>query len=500
MAVAVKTTPRASTPSPFDRMPIVSLVGAAYVIGCFGVVGLVLPYLWWEVFGLDEASMMNQVLLMLVVGLTLFGMGFVGIQLLGNRAPVGTRAGIFVAVVGVLLILLITRWASLWIEYWIYYGHWLGNSGPTVGPILVGAVGLILLGVGVYYFMDRRVESYIVMLDEQGWFSATSYKGLQGMRVRRGTVLGILIIVGAGIYTLISQGTLQRGPENWAIAIPFTGQVMVTNETKGDAGTWLAKRFENDWDAENSRLKQPVWMSRYVLRDINEEVSRNVRIVDRGDSATLKERDVVSDTQFKDEVANVKNQGLNPPVGVQLSPAAGDDVGNYVRIRDAGDATDPNIKPGTIVTRVEFESAISRLRDLAEQGKAQGKKPPTAVPVSLGTGTEVYYSLTLLPSLQYTLPLLLIGATLWLAWRIVNYPVFADFLIATEAELNKVSWSTRRRLMQDTVVVLATVFLMAVFLFAMDQAWSHLLSWRQIGVIQLPRDQEQKKQIENRPW
>ncbi len=33
---------------------------------------------------------------------------------------------------------------------------------------------------------------------------------------------------------------------------------------------------------------------------------------------------------------------------------------------------------------------------------------------------------------------------LWLAWRVVNVPSFADFLIATEAELNKVSWTTRR--------------------------------------------------------
>src|SRR2546430_6963945 len=37
-----------------------------------------------------------------------------------------------------------------------------------------------------------------------------------------------------------------------------------------------------------------------------------------------------------------------------------------------------------------------------------------------------------------TLPLLLAAASLWLAYRVVNYPTFADFLIATEAEMNKV--------------------------------------------------------------
>ena len=50
---------------------------------------------------------------------------------------------------------------------------------------------------------------------------------------------------------------------------------------------------------------------------------------------------------------------------------------------------------------------------------------------------------------------------LWRAWRgMVNFPAFADFLIATEAEMNKVSWTTRKRLVQDTIVVLTTVVLM----------------------------------------
>ena len=31
----------------------------------------------------------------------------------------------------------------------------------------------------------------------------------------------------------------------------------------------------------------------------------------------------------------------------------------------------------------------------------------------------------------------------WIAFRLVNLPSFADFLIAVEAEMNKVSWPTR---------------------------------------------------------
>ena len=45
-------------------------------------------------------------------------------------------------------------------------------------------------------------------------------------------------------------------------------------------------------------------------------------------------------------------------------------------------------------------------------------------------------------------PLLLSAGLIWFAWRIVNWPTFADFLIATEAEINKVSWTTRKRLVR----------------------------------------------------
>ena len=35
---------------------------------------------------------------------------------------------------------------------------------------------------------------------------------------------------------------------------------------------------------------------------------------------------------------------------------------------------------------------------------------------------------------------------LWAAYRVVNLPAFADFLIAVEAEMNKVSWPRERAL------------------------------------------------------
>ena len=63
----------------------------------------------------------------------------------------------------------------------------------------------------------------------------------------------------------------------------------------------------------------------------------------------------------------------------------------------------------------------------------------------------------------------------WLIFRLVQYPPFVEFLIATEAEMNKVSWTSRDDLYRATTVVLTTVVLVAVFLFAVDWIWSNLL-------------------------
>jgi len=60
----------------------------------------------------------------------------------------------------------------------------------------------------------------------------------------------------------------------------------------------------------------------------------------------------------------------------------------------------------------------------------------------------------------------------WMAFRLVNWPRFADFLIAVEAEMNKVSWPTRAELFRASVVVLVTIFVLAVVLFGYDAIWN----------------------------
>lgn len=69
------------------------------------------------------------------------------------------------------------------------------------------------------------------------------------------------------------------------------------------------------------------------------------------------------------------------------------------------------------------------------------------------------------------IPGVLLVAGLWVAYRLVNVPAFADFLIAVEAEMNKVSWPTRAELFRSSMVVLITIFFLAAVLFGFDSFW-----------------------------
>jgi preprotein translocase subunit SecE len=59
-----------------------------------------------------------------------------------------------------------------------------------------------------------------------------------------------------------------------------------------------------------------------------------------------------------------------------------------------------------------------------------------------------------------------------------------DFFIATEGEMKKVSWSTKKEVIGSTKVVLAFTFMMALFLFVADAVFILIFSY--IDVLQLP--------------
>jgi preprotein translocase SecE subunit len=329
-----------------------------------------------------------------------------------------------------------------------------------VGAALTAAIGLGLAALGIRWLFKPTAERALVALENQGWFSTTEYKPKQGQKVRRGTIAGLLVIALAGIYTLHSHHTLRRGAPDWQLNVPFTGVVLVENP--GDVADHLPADLPTRPGPDG--VARPA-IDRYALRTIN------------------------------DSYAN---------------PRA------YIKLTDAGGAESLRGKEGQVIPRPEFDQAVAELRQEFEaevanvrdenkraqlQEEFERNRLPQGEPPQPATGTVQFRSVTLLPSVQYTVPLLLLALSLWLSWRVVHLPVFADFLIATEAELNKVSWPTRKRLVQDTIVVLTTVVLMASYLLVVDLVWKEVLSSWPIQVLQLPADQtEANTSVEQKPW
>jgi preprotein translocase SecE subunit len=347
---------------------------------------------------------------------------------------------------------------------------WAFGVGVTVG------VGVLLLALLVRFFLDPRAEGWLTTIEDQGWFTAASYKASQGMRVRRGTMLGLLLLAGSGIWTL--HLGLSSANQSWQFALPFTGRAVVTRDRAGDVPEL---RQQLDQQAALGVESPAVTLDRFQLQAYNSQAqAKYVKITDAGLDLYKDEQTVASERRDLFDQAR------------QESPELFENARTFER--------------GSVVAKSEVDAErkqrLEKRQKLQEKGLdevlAQSQVvPPTDVPIEPASAEVQYTSLTLLPQLRFTLPLLLGALSLWLAWRVVNMPLFADFLVATEAELNKVSWTTRKRLVQDTIVVLVTVVLLCIFLFLADTVWSQLLTG--IGVLQ-PPPRDTTQQAQEQPW
>jgi preprotein translocase subunit SecE len=84
--------------------------------------------------------------------------------------------------------------------------------------------------------------------------------------------------------------------------------------------------------------------------------------------------------------------------------------------------------------------------------------------------------------LRFLVPGLLLAAGLWLAFRAVNVPRFADFLISVESEMAKVSWPSLDEVVRSSIVIIFLIFALAAILAAYDLFW-----WWFLRLIQGPR-------------
>jgi preprotein translocase SecE subunit len=339
MAVAEKTIVEPAPRNPQRELAFKSCLGAFYVLASLWLVFAGMPYVWAQAFPEVHPFLAGALLLIVDAGVAA-GAFFLGWYLERNaQPPHGFRAGVFAVCATVLIV--------VWIAHWI---------GTLLAEQDLGAFGMVLtLGVaaGLIFaasrlFLKPGFSSWLIHWEDQGWFHATSYKGNQGVRVRRGTMLAALVLGACGLYTMISHRALGSdlyGTGNdWELTIPFT--------------------------------------------------------------------------------------------------LDGDDV----------------------------------------------------------AGAGAYRAIPLMYQIHYTVPVVLSLMLIWFAWRVVNWPIFADFLIATEAEMNKVSWTSRQRLFQDTIVVLVTVTLLTLFLFVVDILWIKILSSPVVQVLKVDIKAEQLKQQEKSQW
>ena len=73
-------------------------------------------------------------------------------------------------------------------------------------------------------------------------------------------------------------------------------------------------------------------------------------------------------------------------------------------------------------------------------------------------------------------PAIALAVALWFGYRVVNWPRFSDFLIAVEAEMNKVTWPSKDELKRASMVVIFTIFFLAIALFLFDVLWQAIFS------------------------
>lgn len=141
------------------------------------------------------------------------------------------------------------------------------------------------------------------------------------------------------------------------------------------------------------------------------------------------------------------------------------------------------------MARTETHNFWNELTAVSLYKRNQGRlaRQLTAAGIGLGIALGAYWLydqvlLGLNPAVRVAIPALIIAIGGWATFRLINWPTFAEFLIAVEGEMNKVTWATKTELIRATIVVLVTMLFLGAILTVYDIVWAVLLRW--IGVIQ----------------
>jgi preprotein translocase subunit SecE len=82
------------------------------------------------------------------------------------------------------------------------------------------------------------------------------------------------------------------------------------------------------------------------------------------------------------------------------------------------------------------------------------------------------------------IPVVVLVAAAWfIFWLVGRSPRVVDFMVATEGEMKKVNWSTRKEVWGATKVVIVTVLALAIILFVVDLLF--IFSFAAIHVLKI---------------
>jgi preprotein translocase SecE subunit len=307
--------------------------------------------------------------------------------------------------------------------------NWMEKSGGQQA-FLISAVLVVFLTIGARLFISRFLtRSAVAAMDDQGWTSLGSFKRVQGQRVRRLTMITLLIAVVTGSMSLMNAGYGAR----WFAELPLSGKFEIVDPH----------------DAKYNKIP-------------------------------LKAGDSFSREQYQTLQNDLKDLVL---VG-----------GEAVTVTI--DGAESSFKPGDLIPRDLAKKIQNILRDGRREGDSQELKTSEAVLPETRKIDQL--GMLLLPEGQLkVVALSIIG--FFLIWRLVNVPSFADFLIATDSEMSKVSWPPLKKLWRDTLVVVTGMFLMGGMIMAMDWVWRGVLT--SISVLQFPATTDDKNRSEDlKPW
>jgi len=300
------------------------------------------------------------------------------------------------------------------------------NALSRLWPILLVIPVVILARI----VLDRYLTGGgAAALDDQGWFSMGSYKRVQGQRVRRSTMLTLIITAVTGVLAMQNAGIVSR----WIVPVPYSGEVQVT-------------------DPHDAQYDTP----------------------------PVKENDVLTRAEFARRRLEWTDKVL---IGGQ----------EVVVTLDGKEVT---FRPGTVVDIPLVKRAENALKDLRKEGENQDLKSTKLVGPDVTNVDQ--FGLMVLPGGQLKI-VALSALGFFLVWRLVNVPAFADFLIATDSEMSKVSWPPVKKLWRDTMVVVVGMFLMGGMIMAIDWIWRGALT--SISVLQFPTTTDDKNRSEDlKPW